>query len=263
MGSTEGNGASIITTLSEEGYSFECGQSAVGANTIFWDQKRWELTNTVKHGAALAVDLRPFEDPSATLRVVCFRPDVPRVNSPSLWCLFGEPGTESTPLVACADLTHLGALSALQLLRNWHPCPPSCVRFLGVSLQFHWLRPVLGRIHRFLFVVEQVVSTNCIVRMQFSTVVWYRLLCCQATQRVISQQYPQRMLCNSFQLFACRLLQPLTGSHLTGLQDMMVLRNVTPVRSESTYLIMYLLFERVSSLANKKSTCSLNYGCTE
>jgi len=143
--STEGNGASIITTLSEEGYSFECGQSAVGANTIFWDQKRWELTNTVKHGAALAVDLRPFEDPSATLRVVCFRPDVPRVNSPSLWCLFGEPGTESTPLVACADLTHLGGAECAAVVEELASMPSVMCEVLGCELAVPLVTPGVGQ----------------------------------------------------------------------------------------------------------------------
>jgi len=109
----EGPGASLAATLTEEGYGFACAHGIGGeTNSIFWDRSRWEMVGSEESGASLAVMLRPFEDPSTTVRVVCLRPEL--VGG---CCVRGFEGLVNfraqlqegdARILACVDLTAFG-----------------------------------------------------------------------------------------------------------------------------------------------------------
>jgi len=103
------NGEGLADTLIEDGYMFTTAKSEDGeANSIFWDSTRWELVRKEACGAALAVDLRPVEDPSVLLRAICMRPAVPTSYGPGLSRLFADRQFEDAPLIVGADLSLLG-----------------------------------------------------------------------------------------------------------------------------------------------------------
>lgn len=104
----EGDGAGLTSTLSEENYGYAWSRSSDGSesNSIFWDRSRLKMESRLELEAAVAIDLRSFEDSSVVFRVVCMRPAVPTMSTcTGLSKLFvGRQG----PLVVCADLSLLG-----------------------------------------------------------------------------------------------------------------------------------------------------------
>lgn len=105
LGTNEG----LSQTLIEDGYSYSTAKiEGLEANTIFWDPQRWDLVGRLECGAALAVDLRPREDQSVTLRAICARPEVPMTSSAGLASLFANRQSEDGPVVVGADLSLLG-----------------------------------------------------------------------------------------------------------------------------------------------------------
>jgi len=135
---SEGTGASLAATLSEEGYAFACVRHNGEANAIFWDRSRWELIGQEELGAVLAVDLRPFEEPSTPTRAICMRPTVPMTRtSPQLRQLFaGPPGAVSGegPLLVCADLTLVGGAEGASILEELAGLPSVMQEILGEEL---------------------------------------------------------------------------------------------------------------------------------
>lgn len=104
----EENGAQLTPTLVEEGYSYAWAKSTNGeVNSIFWDRNRLELVNREEFHAAVAIDLRCFEDPALVFRVICMRPAVPTSSDTGLSRLF-DGWQMQGPLIVCADLTLLG-----------------------------------------------------------------------------------------------------------------------------------------------------------
>eukprot|EP00927_Polykrikos_kofoidii_P055737 TRINITY_DN49951_c0_g1_i1.p1 TRINITY_DN49951_c0_g1~~TRINITY_DN49951_c0_g1_i1.p1 ORF type:complete len:949 (-),score=169.91 TRINITY_DN49951_c0_g1_i1:129-2975(-) len=131
-------GEGIAATLSEEGYTFAWATSGGEANAIFWDRCRWERIGTQELGAALAVVLRPFEDPSKELRAVCFRPDVPldTDSETELKCLFGGDFPDASldsccPVVVCCDMTRLGGAEGASAVEALAGLPSAAFDVLG------------------------------------------------------------------------------------------------------------------------------------
>eukprot|EP00913_Durusdinium_trenchii_P035860 g33557.t1 len=75
LDTNEKTGASLAASLTEEGYGFACYKCEEA-------DVRWELIREEEGiaGHTLAVELRPFEDPDSTIRVLCSRAKVPEVN---------------------------------------------------------------------------------------------------------------------------------------------------------------------------------------
>eukprot|EP00929_Paragymnodinium_shiwhaense_P024710 TRINITY_DN15122_c0_g1_i1.p1 TRINITY_DN15122_c0_g1~~TRINITY_DN15122_c0_g1_i1.p1 ORF type:complete len:853 (-),score=189.00 TRINITY_DN15122_c0_g1_i1:121-2679(-) len=133
---------SITATLKEEGYQYSCARSGGEANSIFWDRSRWELVETKEAGAALGVVLRPFEDPKASVRVVCLRAEVQWALEADerLRQVFGGTVPDSAgsgdglPLVVGADLTRLGGAEGVAVLEELAGLPSVALQVLGEEL---------------------------------------------------------------------------------------------------------------------------------
>jgi len=113
------DGTVLAETLSEEGYGFACARRDDGleANSIFWDRTRFEVVTAPEEcGAAIAVNLRPFEDPDVTIRALCLRPAIPTIQNDfaGLRNIFSGPELQ----LVCADLTLLGGAEASSVVEE-------------------------------------------------------------------------------------------------------------------------------------------------
>lgn len=136
----DGIGEGIVTTLTEEGYSFTVARCATGeANSVFWDASRLQLVGFVDDGAAVAVELTPFEEPSIVIRVTCVRPMVPTSDCPGLKDLLGD---RSGPLVVCADLSLLGGTESADVFEELAGMRSVAKEVLGEELQTPMAAPL-------------------------------------------------------------------------------------------------------------------------
>jgi len=128
-------GQAITQTLVDEGYAYTTAKIDIhDANTIFWDASRWELLVRIECGAALAIDLRPHEDQSVVLRVICARPVVPTTFREGLRSLFAGRSSEDGPLVVCADLTLLGGAEGAGICEELAPLRSVMAEVTGEEL---------------------------------------------------------------------------------------------------------------------------------
>ncbi|CAE8733666.1 unnamed protein product [Polarella glacialis] len=125
----KGDGKLFTDTLVGEGYSKVCASDGKGeANTILWNCSRWSLLASHEHGSAVAVDLLSQEDSRLIIRVACLRPKLLDCADPAILDhVIASPlpsaarqmcerfGAEP-PLLACADLGHLGGAEAAALV---------------------------------------------------------------------------------------------------------------------------------------------------
>mmetsp|Transcript_24879 Transcript_24879/g.39950 ORF Transcript_24879/g.39950 Transcript_24879/m.39950 type:complete len:846 (+) Transcript_24879:53-2590(+) len=135
-----GAGASLATTLSEEGYAFACAKSGDGAeaNSIFWDRSRWENVAKEECGAAICVDLEPFEEPKTLVRAICFRPRVPTTKDGSrLQKLFEGPELK----LVCADFTLLGGAHGACVVEELSLMPSVSQEVLGAEISIPRVGP--------------------------------------------------------------------------------------------------------------------------
>jgi len=137
----EGFGEGIVTTLTEEGYAFSVATSSETgeANSVFWDKSRLQLVGFVDEGAALAVELTPFEDPTVVIRVACVRPEVPTGGGANLDLLFGD---RSGPLVVCADLSLVGGADSADVVEELAGMTSVMRDVLGEELQAPMAAPL-------------------------------------------------------------------------------------------------------------------------
>mmetsp|Transcript_98496 Transcript_98496/g.279105 ORF Transcript_98496/g.279105 Transcript_98496/m.279105 type:complete len:386 (-) Transcript_98496:81-1238(-) len=131
-----GPGWSLAQTLLEEGYTFACARGGAGeVNSIFWDRSRWELATSAERGDALAVDLRPFEDAAALLRIACIRPELPiGPENRIAGILPPEKMADGTPLLVCADLSLLGGAEGASFVEELAYLPSVAQEVLGKEL---------------------------------------------------------------------------------------------------------------------------------
>lgn len=123
------NGASLASTLTEEGYSFVSCSMDGEANTIFWDRSRWEMVR-VEEGVVLSVNLRSLEDPTATIRALCFKAKAPAEATRFFM-------DEGKPLVVCADLSPLGGVESASIVEDLVGLPSVMEEVLGAEAAAH------------------------------------------------------------------------------------------------------------------------------
>ncbi|OLQ04545.1 hypothetical protein AK812_SmicGene12363 [Symbiodinium microadriaticum] len=123
------NGASLASTLTEEGYSFVSCSMDGEANTIFWDRSRWEMVR-VEEGVVLSVNLRSLEDPTATIRALCFKAKAPAEATRFFM-------DEGEPLVVCADLSPLGGVESASIVEDLVGLPSVMEEVLGAEVAAH------------------------------------------------------------------------------------------------------------------------------
>ncbi|CAK9012195.1 unnamed protein product [Durusdinium trenchii] len=148
LDTNEKTGASLAASLTEEGYGFAC-YKCEEANSIFWDRRRWELIREEEGiaGHTLAVELRPFEDPDSTIRVLCSRAKVPEVNEvkeSSRWLkTFGIPHKSvrlydvNDKVLACTDLSLMGGAEAAGIMDELICLPSVAEEVLGEEVAAH------------------------------------------------------------------------------------------------------------------------------
>jgi len=137
----EDGGVGLTACLVEEGYGYATANGDDGeANSIFWDVSRWELVGQEECDAGLRVDLRPFEDSTVLLRVICARPGVPTTTGPGLGKLFD--GSEEGPLLVCADLTLLGGAEGASIVEELVGMPSVMREVTGEELLVPLASPV-------------------------------------------------------------------------------------------------------------------------
>ncbi|CAE7479492.1 viaA [Symbiodinium natans] len=126
-------GASLASSLTEEGYSFVSCSVDGEANSIFWDRSRWEMVGK-EEGAVLSVSLRPLEDPAVTIRALCFKakacPEPTRFFS-----------STDEPLLVCTDLSWLGGVQAAGILEDLMGLPSVTEEVLGTEVAAHMPAP--------------------------------------------------------------------------------------------------------------------------
>eukprot|EP00435_Cladocopium_sp_Y103_P074566 s219_g49.t1 len=122
-------GASLATSLVEEGYGLASNNVNGEANCILWDRRRWERVREDVLGDALAVELKPYEDPETSIRVVCWRANVHNDSSR----LFGA----HEKVLVCTDLSSVGGAEAAGIVDELVGLPSVAEEVLGEEVAAH------------------------------------------------------------------------------------------------------------------------------
>lgn len=116
-----GQDSKITSTLVDEGYKYVYARSSCGTetNTIFWCKERVEKSQSQSSGSAISLLLQPSEQGASAVRVLCCRPEVPRMTRshvvPSDVAHF-LPSRE--PVVVCADCSKIGGAECASIVEE-------------------------------------------------------------------------------------------------------------------------------------------------
>lgn len=125
-----GQDGGLTSAFADEGYEHAVAHSSnlAEANTIFWHKERVWNRSTQRHGPAISVLLQPYEAGAPAVRVLCFRPEVPRLSTPSLLPLLATEASEqglwrtssepAGPVVVCADCTTIGGAECVSIVEE-------------------------------------------------------------------------------------------------------------------------------------------------
>lgn len=122
-------GANLATSLVEEGYGLASSKVTGEANCILWDRRRWDRVREDVTCDALAVELKPYEDPETSIRVVCWRANVHNDSSR----LFGA----HEKVLVCTDLSSAGGAEAAGIVDELVGLPSVAEEVLGEEVAAH------------------------------------------------------------------------------------------------------------------------------
>lgn len=122
-------GASLATSLVEEGYGLASSKVNGEANCILWDRRRWDRLREDLTDDALVVELKPYEDPETSIRVVCWRANVHNDSSR----LFGA----HEKVLMCTDLSSVGGAEAAGIVDGLVGLPSVAEEVLGEEVAAH------------------------------------------------------------------------------------------------------------------------------
>ena len=122
-------GANLAKSLTDEGYGIVCSSFNGKANSILWDQRRWELLSSSEDTAVAVVNLRPYEDPASTLRVVCWQANVHSAS--------GRLFAAHEKVLVCTDLSAVGGTEGAGIVDELVGLPSVAEEVLGEEVASH------------------------------------------------------------------------------------------------------------------------------